>query len=97
MRGVVPAIPGAGHSTGRRSCQAARFATGGHFRMTTLLHHARHLAETLDPQPRANLLGAALVFEASCAMNDDEPDKQPRVALAWARLKALVESASDAD
>lgn len=65
--------------------------------MSTLLHRARDLAERLDPQPRAILLGAALVFEASCAMDDSEPDKQPRVALAWARLKALVESASDAD
>lgn len=63
----------------------------------TLIHTARTLAERLDPQGRAILLGAALVFEASCAMDDSEPDKQQRVALAWARLKALVESASDAD
>lgn len=62
-----------------------------------LIGRARDLAaSTADTRRRIQLTGAALVFEAACAMDDDEPDKAPRVAVAWGRLKSLVEAATDA-
>lgn len=65
--------------------------------MQTLLTSARLVAKSeTDPRKRIHLTGAILVFEAACAMDDFEPDKAPRVAVAWGRLKALVETYRDA-
>lgn len=63
----------------------------------TLVDDARTIvAKMPDGTPRIHLSGAILVFEAACAMDDFEPDKAPRVAVAWGRLKALVETYRDA-
>ena len=63
----------------------------------TLIDTARaQLTREPDPRRRLHLTGRTLVFEAACAMDDSEPDKQARVAVAWARLKALTEAGCDA-
>jgi len=65
--------------------------------MSTLLETARlALAREPDPRRRLHLTGRTLAFEAACAMDDSEPDKQARIAVAWARLKALVEHSDHA-
>lgn len=62
----------------------------------TLIQSARTIIPTVsNPLQRHILSGATLVFEAACAMDDSEPDKQARIAVAWARLKALVEANAD--
>jgi len=64
--------------------------------MSTLIATARaQLAGETNPTRRLHLTGRTLVFEAACAMDDSEPDKQARIAVAWARLKALVEVNAD--